>query len=223
MVSISKNQPPGAPMKRASILAAALILPLVVASCARLDNWSDAFSMDRPDAREPVAAVRDTPEMAAMPQSDDPDVAVLMARMGQLEQEIAEVRIEMSRILPAIEQLNATVQRNEGSRPVNLRPSIANSETAAMVEENRFAVHLASYRNRQGAIEGWDELRMRFGPVLNSLEPRVAAVEIEGRGTFYRLKAGPFTNWGSANETCDYLRGESWSCAVMDFSGEAPE
>ncbi len=217
-------------MRKASIATVALILPLLLASCATLNNWPDAF-MGQSDDDVPAAYLIEENNPATLNMdvghSDDPDVAALVARMGQLEQDMAEVRIELSRVLPAIEQLNATVQRNDVTRAVNLRHNAVNADGSSAIpattDANRFAVHLASYRNRQGAIDGWSELRGRFGPVLNGLQPRVAEVDIEGRGTFYRLKAGPFANWASANETCDYLRAESWSCAVMDFSGDAAE
>ena len=154
----------------------------------------------------------------------DPDVAALMARMNQLEQEMAEVRIEMSRILPAIERLNTSVSQADTNRAASLRMAPQNDMAdAASMTESVYSVHLASYRDREGAMEGWQELRNRFGPVLGALEPRIAEVEIDGRGTFYRLKAGPFENWAGANNVCDYLREASWSCAVMDFSGDAAE
>lgn len=193
------------------------MLPLLLASCATLTGQT-ARSSEQP-AQDLVYTSEDGG-------SRDAELTALMTRMDQLEQDMAEIRIEMSRILPAIERLSARSQGTESNRAADLRTMPANTMdtgTAPPEVENRFAVHLASYRDRETAIEGWTELRGRFGPVLNSLEPRVSEVSIENRGTFYRLKAGPFPDWAGANEVCDYLRGESWSCAVMDFSGEATE
>ena len=82
------------------------------------------------------------------------------------------------------------------------------------------AIHLASYRGEETAARGWRELSAEH-PELAALEPRLERVDIPGRGEFLRLKAGPFTTWGGANEVCDYLRGENWSCAVMDFTGDS--
>ena len=207
-------------MTRFSLIAAVLALPLFLAGCGTLDNLPLIGSDDEPAPAQTAAA-----QPAANTPPAQPDLEAerdaLESRMEELEQELAEVRIELSRVLPAIETLNESARNN--AQP-NLRagqaamPTTSDVMNAAVVDP-RFAVHLASYRTTAAANEGWSELRQRFNPVLGSLEPRIAEVEIDGRGTFYRLKAGPFQSWGSANEVCDYLRTSSWSCAVMDFGG----
>ncbi len=219
-------------MTRTSILAAALCLPLLLASCATLSDLPGLGSSDEAanaEAAPNEVAVDASPVEFVAPEGMDAETAALMARMEQLEHDMAEVRIELSRVLPAIDELAATSPANELDRnvaPANLRAGNAEAPTPppevlqASIDETRFSVHLASYRNREGAVEGWSELSQRFSPVLASLEPRVSQVNIEDRGIFFRLKAGPFQSWGAANEVCDYLRGSSWSCAVMDFTGD---
>lgn len=210
-------------MSRVSTLAAALILPLALASCATLPGQMGGG--DEQAAMEP--------HPMANAERDE-----LLDRIDQLEQDLAEMRIEMSRIVPALERLNASVAQQPRQQPAQPpgqqaaaqgmgqetnrvsqgnEPAIA----AAVNGADSYSVHLASYRSREAAMEGWSELRRRFNPVLGSLEPRLTEVTLGDRGTFVRLKAGPFTTWGGANEVCDYLRGENWSCAVMDFTGDS--
>ena len=219
-------------MTRTTILALALGLPIFLSSCGTLDRLPFGGDEETPEPVTQSAPVQTQPMAAHVPTDTEraveleAEAAALTNRMGQLEEDLAEVRIELSRVLPAIDELNTSIQENEAAQAemtANLRPSApepAADVVAAAADANRFSVHLASYRSHAAAVEGWSELRQRFNPVLGSLDPRVTEVEIDGRGTFYRLKAGPFQSWGSANEVCDYLRTSSWSCAVMDFLGQ---
>ena len=58
-------------------------------------------------------------------------------------------------------------------------------------------------------VQDQDPAVLTFSPVTLS----------GGRGTFYRLKAGPFTDSASANEVCSALKARRVYCVVGDFSG----
>lgn len=87
-----------------------------------------------------------------------------------------------------------------------------------------FGVHLASYREAVQVAEGWQELQRRLGADLSGLSPRVVGIDFgDGRGTFYRLKAGPLKSRAAAEELCRKLRAKADFCQAGDFAGTPGE
>jgi len=82
------------------------------------------------------------------------------------------------------------------------------------------AIHIASYRDVETALSGWETLRAMFPDVLAETRPRVEAVDIPGQGHFLRLKAGPFLSAGDASRSCEAFRAASVWCAVTDYTGD---
>ena len=82
-------------------------------------------------------------------------------------------------------------------------------------------MHLASYRGVTAAARGWQELKHMLGKAVSDLQPRVIAVDFnDGRGTFYRLKAGPFTSKQAAASRCEEIKSTGNYCHVEDFTGQ---
>lgn len=68
-----------------------------------------------------------------------------------------------------------------------------------------YTVHLASYRSRENAAEGWRKLRHTAAP-LATLEPAYRPVDLPGRGAFIRLTAGQFADKATASSFCETIR-----------------
>ena len=61
------------------------------------------------------------------------------------------------------------------------------------------AVHLASYRSRKAADAGWAQLRRAHRDILSDLSMEISQINLgPGKGTFFRLKAGPLRDRGAA-------------------------
>lgn len=85
---------------------------------------------------------------------------------------------------------------------------------------SQVGIHLVSLRQPEAAQRAWTELRSRYADVLGSLQHRVSAIDFgDGRGTFYRLKAGPFADHAAAEQACVALRAKGAYCGVSDFLG----
>jgi len=75
------------------------------------------------------------------------------------------------------------------------------------------AVHLASYRTKKQAERGWTQLRKAHRELLGKLEPEITRTNLgAGKGTFYRLKAGPLDSEGKAKQLCGKLKGRRQYC-----------
>ena len=76
------------------------------------------------------------------------------------------------------------------------------------------AVHLASYSSRKNAERGWRQLVSRNSDLLGALRPDFQKVKVEGRGTFYRLRAQPLPTRNAASELCRTLKARGAYCRV---------
>ncbi len=163
----------------------------------------------------------------------------LETRLDQLEEDVAGLRIALSRIEPALQGLLATATKTDtasAAKPAQTarpavettaspqQPNVKAPEPAGTAEKllpgRVFAVHLASYRDRNLAKISWRDLVQKQPRLLGELTPVLARVELPGKGTFYRLKAGPFATRRAADAVCVTLIAENWACSVLDFTGE---
>ena len=75
------------------------------------------------------------------------------------------------------------------------------------------AVHLASYRSRKAADRGWAQLRRAHKNLLGNFKSEITRVNLgTGKGTFYRLKAGPVKSAAAASELCRKLKRRRQYC-----------
>ena len=112
--------------------------------------------------------------------------------------------------------------------PRLVQPTFASTEEVFESEANGeietqsvlFGVHLASYRKVEEAREGWRKLQRDNPDELGLLEPRVAQVNIPGKGVFMRLIGGGFSSQEKAMALCQSLKQKSLYCSVSGFEGE---
>ncbi len=74
------------------------------------------------------------------------------------------------------------------------------------------AVHLASYRSMKQAQSGWLQIKRAHKSILGNLKPEVSKVNLGKKGTYYRLKAGPFKSASSAKSACGKLKRRRQFC-----------
>lgn len=126
---------------------------------------------------------------------------------------------------PAIAQSDVPVE----NAPRLVQPAFASNETVFENEADEnaiettsvlFGVHLASYRARDEARDGWRQLQRANPDELGLLEPRVENVVIEDKGVFLRLIGGGFSSRDRASALCDVLKTKGQFCSVVGFAGQ---
>lgn len=84
----------------------------------------------------------------------------------------------------------------------------------------RPAVHLASYRSREAADRGWTQLRRAHGDLLDGLSAEITSINLgPGKGTFYRLNAGPLVDRNVATDLCGKLKRRRQYCEPTFLGG----
>jgi len=102
--------------------------------------------------------------------------------------------------------------------PVNavmLRPALDQSD--APVSAGKGAeVQLGAWRSAAEASAAWEKAKARAGDALEGLSPHIQAVEIPGKGRYFRLRVRPETGKSGA-EMCARLAAKALDCfAVRD-------
>ncbi len=73
-------------------------------------------------------------------------------------------------------------------------------------------IHLASYRSVQQAERGWAQIRRAQQNILGDMPHVVSRISLQGKGTYYRLKAGPVESESAARELCGQLKRRRQFC-----------
>ena len=74
-------------------------------------------------------------------------------------------------------------------------------------------IQIGSYPTEAYALDAWRLLRGRYAGVLAGLQPDIQVATI-ARGTFYRLRAGPFADRAAATAACERLEALGGDCRV---------
>jgi hypothetical protein len=76
-------------------------------------------------------------------------------------------------------------------------------------------VQLASAPSADGAMSEWKRLSSKYSDLLADLAPSVAQAEIPGKGTMYRLRAGPISERTAAQDLCGNLIARGLRCLIV--------
>ncbi|EKV30568.1 hypothetical protein C882_4527 [Caenispirillum salinarum AK4] len=93
------------------------------------------------------------------------------------------------------------------------RAAATNDANGAPAPGGGVVLHLASYRDAEQAREGWTALRRRYPEVLSGLEAQLGRVDLgPGKGTYWRLNAGPVSSAQQAEVLCGRLEALGQYC-----------
>ena len=206
-----------------------------------MSEASDAQAQDAQDAQDTesgmpeaqIAELTETPtgsteasaqDMAGEESTDGEtaNVQSVKAQNGEsVEQETnatasgqAEEAEEAATQAAALELANATTQTG-GSI------ALETTETSEQAPQKTFAAHLSSVRSKDGTELEWQNLQGLFPILLDGRTLAVRSIEVAEQGTFYRVMAGTFDDFGEAQDLCSQLKANEQYCVVRRL-GEDP-
>ena len=164
----------------------------------------------------PVAVANPAPPPQGLMEAAD-----AVRRLEALQSEGLISSDEYARERAAIEK---SMQPEPMAKPVAAKVSVQKGEemkdAPAMLKGPQPAVHLASYRSRKSADTGWAQLRRAHKQLLGGLSMEVKQINLgPGKGTFYRLMAGPVANKGAAENLCRRLKARRQYCEPSFMNG----
>jgi hypothetical protein len=154
------------------------------------------------------------------------DVISAAATLGHLErlrfdgvitdQEFEQERAAIDRFLQTgmldDDEFGDDAMQNDAAAP--------NESMQPIAEVSGLGVHLASYRSEAAARKGWGNIEKKFSAPLSGLSPVIRRVDLgAGKGTYYRLFAGPVGDSGKANSICQQLKRSDQYCDPLRYDG----
>jgi hypothetical protein len=198
-------------MPEAMKTLAVLILGLSLSACA---------SASLPGSEAEPAPPRPQPEVADTLNARLADATAReLAHLSRFDPDALDTVQDELRVLAAA-LAGRAVRPNEDAVAMAAQEAPPPPPDLADARSVFHAVHLASYRGPETAAAGWRTLHAMFPDVLDGLSARLESVEIEGRGEFLRLKAGPFDTRNEARAACNAIEAAGAYCALSDFTGE---
>ena len=89
----------------------------------------------------------------------------------------------------------------------------ASNAKAANAKE-LWRVQLISLPSKAGAEKAWPKILKAHSSLLSGLPHDVVAVQIKGKGTFYRLRVGAFAQKSNAQNLCNKLKARKQDCTL---------
>ncbi len=173
------------------------------------------------------------PDVNALLAQNNADISRLQAEVQTLRKEVDGLKAALNASLsaaPAPAQQPALPQKPvktpTAAKPATSVPVPAQSQAqeakpqASAPLSGNYGVHLASYRSKALAVDGWQALQRKYGDRIKGFKPQVTTLEIGGtEGTYYRLIVGPFKSHEDATTLCTSITAEQDYCVVTAYGG----
>ncbi|MDG2243994.1 MAG: SPOR domain-containing protein [Rhodospirillaceae bacterium] len=161
---------------------------------------------ETPKIPEPVIAIAPTSEPALAVAVEPPPASLAAARLGSpapvLTTEPASNAPEPA---PAQSAIAAAPKKPPGQTLESIVAALSGD----------YLIQIAALRSEEAAEGEWKRVRSRHANLLGSYSQEIVRVDLGVRGIFYRLRAGPLKDRGSAEKLCESLAAENVGCLVV--------
>ena len=161
-------------------------------------------------------------ENQTMPEPDQPIMSVdpeTDLSQSEINKIIEDLSDSKKNILASEETQPATVDEKEISSQVedfvaNIAKDLKNED---LNEVGSYRVQLASLTSETVAENELSKIKDKFSNVLNDFELKIYPVNIEGKGMYYRIQAGPIKTSDEAKNLCNELTRLQKKCFVVNL------
>ena len=106
--------------------------------------------------------------------------------------------------------INPSSQKRE-----NIAENVETGSSSFDFPKSSFQVQLAAVRNQLAAQNEWQRLKTRHSVLLGKLSSRIVRADLGAKGIYFRLRAGPLIDRGSAKKLCKELQKIKVNCLVI--------
>lgn len=86
---------------------------------------------------------------------------------------------------------------------------------APQIAAGDFLIQLASLTSPDAAQRAWSNLQQKHAGLLGDMALNIQEANIEGKGIYYRVQAGPLPNRATADDMCARLKAAQQDCIVV--------
>ncbi|MBN9008660.1 MAG: SPOR domain-containing protein, partial [Rhizobiales bacterium] len=91
-------------------------------------------------------------------------------------------------------------------------PAAAPADSAAVT--GGLSVQVTSQKSEAAAMSAFRSMQSRYAQVLGRYQPNVQRADLGDRGTYYRVRVGPFAGDG-ASRVCSALKAAGGDCIIV--------
>ena len=160
---------------------------------------------------DPAAALARAPDRGAAPApSGDPQRVggSIPSRIFEIASQAFSPGIEPA---PASSPRRVTAAERRGAR---FQPAPAAPAPAAS-GQGSYAVQVNAQRTMAEAEAAAANVERRHGDVLSGARPFIIRADIPGKGTYYRVRVGPYAGSQTAHAVCEQLKGRGADCFAV--------
>ena len=152
---------------------------------------------------------------AAMPTRTAPSNRVAMA-----QQKTEQMTKKLAAIEPAAGISNASppaapVIGKLAQKSMKIAKLAVPAKNTAMPTGAVFRIQLASLRSQKAAEQAWGRYKFIHAELFGKLESKIVRVYLKGRGTYYRLQAGPLADASAARSLCSQAKKRKIGCIIV--------
>ena len=157
-----------------------------------------------------------------MPEPDQPIMSV--------DPETDLSQSEINKIIEDLSDSKKNIQASEETQPATVDEKEISSQAEDFVaniakdlknedlnEVGSYRVQLASLTSETVAENELSKMKDKFSNVLNDFELKIYPVNIEGKGMYYRIQAGPIKTSDEAKNLCNELIRLQKKCFVVNL------
>ena len=161
-------------------------------------------------------------ENQTMPEPDQPIMSV--------DPETDLSQSEINKIIEDLSDSKKNIQASEETQPATVVEKEISSQGEDFVaniakdlknedlnEVGSYRVQLASLTSETVAENEFSKMKDKFSNVLNDFELKIYPVNIEGKGMYYRIQAGPIKTSDEAKNLCNELTRLQKKCFVVNL------
>lgn len=105
----------------------------------------------------------------------------------------------------------------EAAKPTPAKTASAEpaSTATSAARTGSYVIQIASYRDKPSAEDAWKKLVSKHSDLVSTLSPDYQTAEVANKGTYFRLRIGPFTSKDDATAMCSALKARQQDCLVV--------
>lgn len=111
-----------------------------------------------------------------------------------------------------VQQIKATPAEEPAKNVISLTEKKQETAPPPMASTSSAYLQLGAYRSNAEAEGAWNKIYAKLGSALKASNHIIVKADIPGKGTYYRLRVGPYNNRLDANVVCKNISAKGQGC-----------
>jgi len=163
----------------------------------------------------PETVVRRPPPLPA-PANATANVSPSQKDMEKIGKKLSAIQPSAGMLkMPPAAPVSVTKKAQKPRKPMKVAKLAPQAKKLAMASGSGFRIQIASVRSHKVASQAWSRHKFNHATLFGKLKSMIVRVNLKGKGTFYRVQAGPFANEAAARSVCSKAKKRKIGCIIV--------